>query len=68
MSEWIKTNDQKPKEGIQVLLYNGMTDFNGDPRYEIGCYREFDNVSLFVSGPYDLGEVKFWMQLPKPPM
>ncbi len=64
---WIKVEDQKPKEGIDVLVWDGNLSLDNIPRYEIAAYRNFANGSHFISGPYSLQGIKYWMPLPEKP-
>ena len=64
---WIKVEDKLPEEGQYVLVYDGNRNLDDVPFYEIAAYRSFQNGSVFISGPYSLNNIKFWMTLPKPP-
>lgn len=65
--EWIKCSERLPEEGEYVIVYDGNLDLDNKAFYEIAAYRTFNNRSVFVSGPYSLQNIKFWMPLPLPP-
>jgi hypothetical protein len=65
--EWIKCSERLPEEGEYVLTYDGNLNLDNKPFYEIAAYRTFNNGSFFISGPYSLQNIKFWMPLPSPP-
>jgi hypothetical protein len=67
MSEWISVDNRLPEEGEYVLVYDGNLPLSGKPMYEIASYRSFANAATFVSGPYSLQGIKYWMPLPEPP-
>lgn len=65
--EWISVKDRWPPEEQYVLVYDGNLNLDGLPFYEIASYRIFNNGGCFVSGPYSLNNILFWMPLPSPP-
>ncbi len=65
--KWISVKDRFPAEGKYVLVWDGNLNLDNVPFYEIASYRSFNNGSVFVSGPYSLQNIKFWMPLPEPP-
>jgi len=65
MNDWIKVEDQLPKNDDRVLGTDGK-------KHEIVCCINSDCEWVGATSDYgnlmSLTEVKFWMPLPKPPM
>lgn len=64
---WISVKDNLPQVGQYVLVWDGNKGLNNNCFYEIASYRTFNNGAFFVSGPYLLHGIVYWMPLPKPP-
>ena len=65
--EWISVKDRLPREGIEVLVWDGNLNLDNIPSYSIASYKTFHNGSFFIDPPYSLQDIKWWMPLPNLP-
>ena len=64
---WISVKDRLPAIGQNVLVWDGNTNLDNIPTYELAKYLSFNNGNFFISGPYSLQAITHWMPLPEPP-
>ena len=68
MSEWIRVEDELPKEDIVVALHGGDIESLGlktTAGYYSGHYKCFE--AIMESGEVELCEAEYWQPLPEPP-